>query len=222
MAAMKDLRWAWLWFGAAWVLVGGCATLLLAETLPATVTLPLLGAVGLHRLVATLLFLAFLALMIFGGLVQGALDGVEHRDRPGVPPLAICIGLGLVLFAVLAAMDGRQDVARMAVLATLLVAAGGCVVRLIGLLDRGEGLEWRSQSGGLGDGLGGWAVSPPVVLVVLALGLAGAAVALLPAAPPRPAEPAAAAKPPAIAKPELARLEPPPKPAGTAPPDTRP
>jgi len=128
-----------------------------------------------------------------------------------LPPTRITlISSALTVAMIIAVAMGQIMIPRAILLMVLAVATILAIERALdGLKD--SGFEIRSSWGGLGGGLGGWSVSPPVILVVLALAFIGAATATV-IAPimrehrpitPTPGEPSSqpAGKPPRQAQP---------------------
>ncbi len=122
---------------------------------------------------------------------QGDLAGLLR------PPLReMAIGAVLVAGLLLATALGHISLPRALVLATFLIAAIVAAIHAIEATAQ-EPVELRSTWGGLGGGLGGWRLSRPAVLLLLALAMAGAAVAA--AVPSPPVAPPAAKPPPIVA-----------------------
>lgn len=105
------------------------------------------------------------------------------------PPLregalfALCLTVGLI-----AALFGHLTIPRALVLALFAAAAISLAIHAVAALET-DPMELQSGWGGLGGGLGGWRVSRPTVLILLALAFAGVAVAaaVQPKAAERPA-----------------------------------
>ena len=99
----------------------------------------------------------------------------------------LCLVLGLV-----AAAFGHLTIPRALLMALFATAAIGIAIHAVTALET-DPMELQSGWGGLGGGLGGWRLSRPTVLILLALAFAGAAV--VSAAQPKAAERAAPVAP---------------------------
>jgi len=146
-------------------------------------------------------------LVVLAGLC-GAAVGFDW-GRHTMPPLAnggeahagmtqrVVVGIGCLLGALvlLSALLGQISFARAALViafSVLAVVTGWLAIERASANDIGVQSHW----GGLGGGLGGWRISPVIVLSVLALGFAGAAVSVV-FEPPKPAPATATADKPA-------------------------
>lgn len=87
----------------------------------------------------------------------------------------IVIFAALLLVSLLACLAGHLSVPRAVLLSAFATAAIGAAIHAVQALEA-EPFEMQSHWGGLGGGMGGWRLSRAAVLILLALGFAGAAV----------------------------------------------
>jgi hypothetical protein len=126
--------------------------------------------------------------------VLGAIVGGTAFSALWLPPsdaiLRVLAGAVVLLILAVCAVQGNTLIARAALLLALAVAALACAYQAFRRIANGDAIRTDSASGGLGGGLAGWTLSGSASLLLLALGLAGAAVAV--ASLDRPAAPSGA------------------------------
>lgn len=153
-------------------------------------------------------------LLILGGAVAGGAlvfafrpGPAEAADRRSLAGVAI-VTLVVLMFGLLMIMAATAKTSPLPPVRAGLIFLCGTLALLAGLrtirlLGSGESIQFETNWGGIGGGMGGWRLSPAAAFAFLAIVFASAtvAVALAVSAPPAAKAPEPGAAPPAKAAP---------------------
>jgi hypothetical protein len=93
--------------------------------------------------------------------------GAAKRIYLSICPVAILAGIGVVIYALL---ERSMPAAQAVYLIVTLTLFCLCFTFFLGTMFEGDNLVFESNWGGLGGGLSGWTISPPLIFLLLSIG----------------------------------------------------